>query len=437
MTTPEIELTRVLETYAGDVQAHADLVELVESRFQRRRRRRMRAAAVAAGMVVLLVVAGTAVAWPRAASRPTKPPVVTPSPTATPSPSCSPIYSCATGPLPKPPAFQAGHWAAPPAKIPLATTTWPTATFQLPARAPDGFKLRPLWTIDQTHVLVSSRSHGIIVAYYSFDLTNGGFRKIGEMPGGKQATSAGSAVSDHYLYWAFSGYNSTDFAKAGFDIYVAPLAGGATRKIIHVAESSYDADRWFATDDAVYWSTRDGVETVSRTGGPVSTVAGLDGYRLVNGSTWAVRTTDVRITAALKNVVTGETRTPVAPDHDLMALNCTPAFCVGWYGRDGNPGIGGAFFIQDLDGGHRMALPKSLQAGIVTVQTVGDRGLVIDSQELKLEFWDPFAGAAGRMVATWGPDHSTSINVDNEGDVAHAEDGKAGTITYLAIGATQ
>src|SRR6185369_315985 len=230
MTSPEIELTRVLETYAGDVQAHTDLVELVESRFQRRRRRRMRAAAVAAGMVVLLVVAGTAVAWPRAASRPTKPPVVTPSPTATPSPSCSPIYSCATGPLPKPPAFQAGHWAAPPAKIPLATTTWPTATFQLPARAPDGFKLRPLWTIDQTHVLVSSRSHGIIVAYYSFDLTNGGFRKIGEMPGGKQATSAGSAVSDHYLYWAFSGYNSTDFAKAAFDIYVAPLAGGATRK---------------------------------------------------------------------------------------------------------------------------------------------------------------------------------------------------------------
>ncbi len=437
MTTPEIELTRVLETYAGDVHAQADLVELVESRFQRLRRRRMRAAAVAAGMVVLLVAAGTAVAWPRAASGPAKPPVVTPSPSVRPSPSCSPIYNCESGPLPTAPAFQGGHWGAPPATLPLATTTWPTATFQLPARAPDGFKLRPLWTIDRTHVLVSSRSHGIIVAYYSFDLTNGAFLKIGEMPGGKQATSAGSAVSDHYLYWVFSGYNSTDFAKAGFDIYVAPLSGGSTRKIVHVPESSYEAGRWFATDDAVYWSTDDGVETVQRTGGPVSTVAGLEGYHLVNGSAWAVRNDDIRITAALKNVVTGETLTPVPPSHDVIGLDCTPTFCVGWYGRDGNPGIAGDYFIQDLDGGHRMALPKSLQAGVMTVEILGDRGLVIDSQELKLEFWDPFTGAAGRMVATWGPDHSTSIAVDNEGDIAHAEDGKAGTITYLAMGATQ
>ena len=436
MTTPEIELTRVLETYAGDVHAQADLVDLVESRFQRLRRRRMRAAAVAAGMVVLLVVAGTAVAWPRAASRPTKPPVVTPSPTL-PNPSCSPIYNCKTGPLPTAPAFRAGHWAAPPAKIPLATTTWPTATFQLPAHAPDGFKLKPLRTIDRTHVLVSSISHGIDVSYYSFDLTRGGFRKIGEMPGGKRATSAGSAVSDHYLYWAFSGYNSTDFAKAGFDIYVAPLAGGATRKIIHVAESSYDANRWFATDDAVYWSTRDGAETLPRTGGRVSKVAGLEGYRLVNGSAWAMRSSaDFQITTGLKNVVTGETRTPVAPSDDVMDLRCAPTFCVGLWGRDGNPGIAGDYFIQDLDGSHRMAMPKAFTMWGFGIYTIGDRGIVVSGQDLKLEFWDPVTGAAGRMVATWGPDHSTSIAVDN-GDIAHAEDGKAGTITYLALGATQ
>jgi hypothetical protein len=437
VTTPELELARVLETYAGDAHAQPDLCELVESRYQRRRRRRTRMAGVAAGLVIVLAVAGIAVASPRSVSRP----AVTTSPSASPSPSPScttSLRECDTAPLPTAPKFKSGHWTAPPAKIPPATSTWPTATFQIPARGPGGLKVHVVQTLDATHVLVTTRASGRITAYYSFDLTSGAFRQITRVPG-KPMLSAAQAVSDNYLYWCMSGYNSSDWEHRGFDVYVAPLSGGPSRKIAHVAKSSYALSPWSATDDAVYWSYNgSGVVTLPRSGGQPTPVPGLADMKLIDGSGWAVQTSSIhgglRVTTALKQIVTGRTLTVDVPDQ-VLSLDCTPAFCVGEYGH--HNGRAGDYFIQDLDGGNRMALPKAPAILSFKVRTIGDRGLVEGYAELEMEFWDPFSGAAGRMVATWGADKSTSIGDVNQGDIVGAENGKTGIMTYLAVNATQ
>ena len=438
MTTSDTELTRVLELYAYDVTAGPDVHRLVEARYLHRRRLRLTGSVAGVVMAMVGVVAGIAALLPA------------PAPSGVGS-SPRPSAVCSSGPrlcgfigLRQPPSFTPGFWKAPPDPVPPAGKTWPAATFHFPKTVPGGEYALPMGSIDATHVLVASWSgYESTDAFYSYDTGSGAFRLIARMPEGKPISPDRWVVSDHFLVWSEDQPSGPDASPDRFDVSVVPLSGGTPRLIAQVRGLvSQETSTWYATDTTVYWSDdKDGVVALPLAGGTPAPAPGFAGMHLLDGSDWAVRSALVdgnfRVDKELKQLGTGRTL-QVATSPDMQQLQCTPTFCMGEYGN--SMPLFSRQFIQELDGGHRMAMPDAFQ-GAWRVHVLGDTSYLstqVDEGDTTIfQVWNPTTGSAGSLAATgnaqgetsaYSPDLYTNMN-----NLFGVEDGKTGIWTYLAL----
>jgi hypothetical protein len=398
------------ETLAGDLRAIAegaepgitDLSDVVNRRYVRRRRIRTGASAVAGVFAVMIGIAASIPAAEHARQ---------------------PAHGNHG-------SSQGWHVPSTGATLPSLASTWPRAVVHFPVHAPDGGTPVAVADIDKTHVLAGSEpTPGIATALYAFDTTNDTFRLITTVPQGHDPAAVTNwAVSTHSVVWGI------DAEPLSVDVYTAPLAGGPARKIAHFAGRTVLLGPWFATDDAVYWSSgQPGVMRLPLSGGSPEPVAGFQEMYLLHGtSPWAARLDDVQaskfgdtspygitiggqrskdprpgVTRQLKNIVTGA-EIDVSVPADAWTLSCTPVFCVGSVAT-GDDGL--SWFIQRPDGKNRVALHSDgmdgyfvAEAGLLghTFGSISENGVPMSNL---LVFCDPVDGTAGQTVwaVPYGP----------------------------------
>jgi hypothetical protein len=287
----------------------------------------------------------------------------------------------------------AGPPASPALHLPGSLDILPPITSALPGTVvldnftgPSGEAVDVAGRLDPGHLLVIDST-----AAYSYSLTD---RTTRPLVTGTRFLLHGNgpriALSPHWIIWASPAPGNT------MTIYRAPRQGGTPQAI--TAKPVGDVGlAWYATDDAVFWTTNDepqsghltvGKLTVST--GEVSRPPELAGM-LTYGTAWALRPTDPddppnSPPSLLRNMVTGETRA-VAHTAD-WTMRCSPSFCTGDL-----PG-GDRIFVQHLDGTGRLTatLPAaSAEPMSLIINTTG--GLLAFGRVVV----DPISGRAGNL----------------------------------------
>ncbi|MGP4029489.1 hypothetical protein [Actinomadura sp. 3N407] len=279
-----------------------DLLERVERGHRRRRRRRTSAAALA----VAVVLGGTGAAGVAVRSGEDAPDVAVPG-------KLKPISPKELGT---------------PVKV---RERWPAAVRSVPRELPDGRALHPVTVLDgDTLVGATEASLQVPDQLWSYDLGTRKATAITDVvvPRGSKIFASDFTVGRGQVIWWLS-YRVD--GRDTVEIWGAPLAGGAARKLIAMPGSSLST--LLIDGDSIVWGMGDGVYKAPLSGGAPEEIPGTGGFGIVSwpwiGSPASRGDTvgDIMY-RSLRNVRTGERRgAGLAPFKG--AWSCGVTWCVG------------------------------------------------------------------------------------------------------------
>ncbi|MFC9977984.1 hypothetical protein ACFVH6_44465 [Spirillospora sp. NPDC127200] len=358
------DLRAVLKNAAGYAPPpDNELLARVETRYRGRRRRRMAGTAATVAVVVGATgVLGAALRpggddAPRPASKPT------------------------AGPL-KP---------ATPGPVVELEKTAPQAFRKLPAKLPNGRGFHPVQMLDDRTVLGTTwSSFELTDRIWTYDLTTGRARLVTTLtiPRGPKWYANSITAGDGQVAWTMNRSNGGAEFEPTFDrieLWTAPLAGGAPRKVtsIAVAQSPLQGDTTSAelavSGGEANWATPAGVLTVPLTGGTPRLLPGTKGYQILSwpwiGTPGRGRTGPKLgevLYKDLRNVRTGERRTATTAKVK-GAWSCGLVWCLGGPASgvtyQGTPGL----MVQRRDGKEGRTLPAGRGVGPLPGVTFLDR----------------------------------------------------------------
>ncbi|MFC4063048.1 hypothetical protein ACFOWE_32620 [Planomonospora corallina] len=433
----EADLVRVLAGAAGNAPEPAgDLLEVVRRRRARRARRRT-GAVLAAAAVIAVVAGGTAVARGVFSHRGGEGPALVDA-TVTASPGRPTPSPRASGP-------------AAPLEVRPAAEVWPAAVSTIPAKAPDGWRYRPVTALSATELLLAAESSfekaGRLEVY---DTAGGSRRVLADMPGPPGAKGyfpqRVEAGAENIVWY---GTNPSGGA-AWADFWVVPRSGGTARRIGEVTGAPAEVDGIGVTADSVVWSVRaGGVYRMPLAGGAPERIEGADGLHLLSWP-WAADVGERDFQKAqgkLVNLETGQV-TEVKAAEGTTTFRCGPQWCFG----EGD-GTGAKAFAERVDGSRRSVLPglSALGGRLLLARDFGmfhvsgvvgrdERGEEIEDRTAPVAaLYDPAAGTLagigngdgqGGGGYGWGTSSSPSAIVYWDADVKNVErcrtaDGKA------------
>ncbi|MFI6515016.1 hypothetical protein ACIBF1_05580 [Spirillospora sp. NPDC050679] len=361
------DLRAVLKNAAGHAPPPGrDLLERVESRYRGRRRRRMAGAATMAVVVgatgvlgASLLLGGDGYGKPRPASKPT----------------AGPLKPTTPGPV-----------------VQLEKTA-PQAFRTLPKRLPNGQDFHPDQMLEDGTVLGTTwSSFELTDRIWVYDLAKNKARAVTDvtMPRGQKWFANDLTTADGQVVWTMTYHgDKSSFEEPGFEkleLWTAPLAGGAARKVTSITAAQKPLDQGTSTSDELaldggeaVWATTAGVLTVPLTGGKPRLLPGTKGYQILS---WPWIGTPGRGTKGpkvgevmfkeLRNVRTGERRTATTARFN-GAWTCGLVWCFGgmasgvtYHGTQGQR-------IQRRDGKEGRVLPESDVKLMFSGQTFLDR----------------------------------------------------------------
>ncbi|TDB92156.1 hypothetical protein [Actinomadura sp. 7K534] len=208
---------------------------------------------------------------------------------------------------------------------------WPDAVRSIPGELPNGRELRPFTLLDDgTLVGTTWSSFEVSDKLWSYDLDARKAEVITDIvvPRGSKIYASDFTVGGGQVVWWLS-YRAG--GRDTVEIWGAPLAGGAARKIAGTRGNSVSS--LLIDGDTIVWGMKDGVYRVPLQGGRPEKIPGTGGFAIVSwpwiGSpaSEANKVGDVRY-KSLWNVRTGERREAVlAPFKG--AWSCGVIWCVG------------------------------------------------------------------------------------------------------------
>ncbi|MEU8615108.1 hypothetical protein AB0C29_44695, partial [Actinoplanes sp. NPDC048791] len=256
---------------------------------------------------------------------------------------------------------------------PQIASVWPDAVIEPPATSPTGQKARTVGRLDADRVLVKD-----MVSLYAYNVRDKTFRTLVTGFGGNDPANE-VLVTPNWLVW-----QARDNGKEFFSVYRAPVTGGERQLVTTVRTSYLLARDWYATDDAVYWSARSGgVTRVSLSDGVTTKPAEFKNLG-THGTPWAELTgrpagrSSGTVSRLLRNLVTGEERKVTALP-DTVSLRCAPTFCLGTTDAS-QPLIqrrSSGWFVQELDGSGRRALPTTSDYGAPQLMSTDTGGRIL------------------------------------------------------------
>ncbi|GAA3443360.1 hypothetical protein [Planomonospora venezuelensis] len=338
----EEELVRTLSGAADAApEPPGDLLGAIGARRARRTRRRVQSV-LAVAAVVAVVGGGTAVARGVFSHRGGEGPILADA-TAT---------AVMTTPAPSPQRpTQAGK--AP--RIRPAAEVWPAAVSTIPAKAPDGWRYRPITALSATELLLAAESSfersGRLEVY---DTARGSRTVLAEMPapeGVKGYFAQSVDVGAEYVAW----YGTTpDGGDRWADFWVVPRTGGTARQVGVVTGEQAEVEALGTTADSVVWSVSGGgVYRMPLGGGTPERIEGTDGLHLLSWP-WA---TDVgerdweKPQTRLVDLETMQT-TEVSVPEGMKAFGCGLEWCFGAGESEENRIVAGR-----TDGSQRRTVP--------------------------------------------------------------------------------
>lgn len=235
---------------------------------------------------------------------------------------------------------------------------WPAAVRSIPADLPDGSPLHPITLTDgDTLLAATTSSFERTDRLWAFDLGTREARVIADVSVPRRSTTYPSdfTVGEGQIVWWLS-YTSDDGDVA--EIWAAPVAGGAARKVTGMPGTSLSKLTIAGRD--VVWSTGDGVYKAPLSGGSAQKIPGTEGYQIVAwpwiGAPASVKESgDVKF-RSLRDVRTGERR-KAALGSFQGAWACAVTWCLGTPMSGAAPPRDPATAVQRRDGRAGRTLP--------------------------------------------------------------------------------
>ncbi|GAA4196717.1 hypothetical protein GCM10022252_44510 [Streptosporangium oxazolinicum] len=339
MTDIEDKLSRVLAGAANQVPERARVRLSATVRARRRPRRAPAALLAAAAVVVVAGGAGTAVRT--LGSSAVRQPAVNATGTQ--------------GPMPQSTSLPEEKLPPPIERI------WPRALHKIPARLPDGRVYYPQSLLDdRTLIVTTGAGDGAKQFLWSYDLENGGSRRIAEIPTRNSTLYAEdvTAGGGDIVWWA--SYRESGRQRVA-RIWTVPAVGGTPRKVAdvpleNVMKKGHIRALEVVGRDVVFSRESGGVYRVPLRGGEPRAVPGTEGQHLLRWP-WAGRHLKQAAFAELFNVKTRERRDAVIRPGENF-VRCGVARC---YGHGPANGPGPRAFVRERDGSRERALPPEVQ----------------------------------------------------------------------------
>ncbi|MBG0827123.1 hypothetical protein HS041_05030 [Planomonospora sp. ID67723] len=345
----EEELVRTLSKAADAApEPSGNLLGVIETRRTRRTRRRVQSV-LAVAAVIAVVGGGTAVARGVFLHRGGEGPIA--------------ADTTATAAM-RTPTPSSQKTKRPPVKAPQirpAAEVWPAAVSKIPAKAPDGWKYRPITALSATELLLSAESSfekaGRLEVY---DTARGSRTVLAETPGPegmKEYFAQSVDVGAEYIAWWGETPNNGD---RWADFWVVPRAGGTARQVGEVTGDQAEVETVGTTADSVVWSVRSGgVYRMPLGGGTPERIEGTDGLHLLSWP-WAVDVGErdwAKNQGKLVNLETMQVAEVRAPD-GMKGFRCGLEWCFGAGESEENRVV-----AERVDGSQRRILPGLHTAG--------------------------------------------------------------------------
>ncbi|MFI7105371.1 TolB family protein [Nonomuraea sp. NPDC050227] len=235
--------------------------------------------------------------------------------------------------------------AAAPQVVPLERA-WPQAVTTMPAQGPDGWRRFPLTAFDATRVLVAAGPREDTFRLFEvYDTVTRTFRELAGLtvpPGMRTYLPQPPAFDGTNLAWYVKALR--DDGTPVREIWTAPLAGGAPRRVAAMTGEHLRIERIAVNGDRIIWSEGGGgVWWMPLAGGEAPRlIPGSEGLHLIRWP-WATDADDSQKVQTKVVDLSGAPYTVrvVAP-RDVVTLRCGPFWCWG--------AQGGRSYLQRADG---------------------------------------------------------------------------------------
>ncbi|MFF0869117.1 hypothetical protein ACFYUV_45685 [Nonomuraea sp. NPDC003560] len=262
---------------------------------------------------------------------------------------------------------------------------WPAAVHEVPAKLPDGRKVRPRLMMDTTKILLTAeagfeKANGL----YTYDVHSGEVAELADitLPAGTTLFPDGFTAGQGRVAW-WTAHGAAD--KRTADIWTVPTTGGKPQLVTSAplppASSAGFVTGIAITPDRLAWSAgNEGVFTVDVNGGQPQRVDGAQGQHILSwpwvGSPGTFGGNEAPFQSVM-NIETGEkrARTALQPGSPVA---CGITLCVT------HPGRSAAAQVQDRDGRARQEMdvtgvaPQPLQQDRFLSAQLPDRAIVHD-----------------------------------------------------------
>ncbi|MFF5246446.1 TolB family protein [Streptosporangium sp. NPDC000095] len=228
---------------------------------------------------------------------------------------------------------------------------WPQAVWKIPAKDPEGRRLRPIALTDDQNLLVEALSEAMRPeVLYLYDLTGGDLRKITDIRAPGNAANIG--LGESMVAWSTS-------TKTSVRLWAVPLTGGEARQVAEHRTGGDTIDGLAVAKGAIVFSVRKGgVFSVPVDGGRVTPLDHGTGLHLLSwpwaGSpgTWSPQDgADGAPFTHLVNLETGQTDDAAPARQGQQLLACGVQSCIST-----TPG-GARAFTRSRDGSTQQEVP--------------------------------------------------------------------------------
>ncbi|MER6831365.1 hypothetical protein ABT352_35610 [Streptosporangium sp. NPDC000563] len=229
---------------------------------------------------------------------------------------------------------------------------WPQAVWKIPAKDPEGRRLRPIALTDDQNLLVEALSEAMRPeVLYLYDLTGGDLRKITDIRGPGNAANIG--LGEGMVAWSTS-------TKTSVRLWAVPLTGGEARQVAEHRTGGDTIDGLAVAKGAIVFSVRKGgVFSVPVDGGRVTALDHGTGLHLLSwpwaGSpgTWSPQ--DGAPFTYLVNLETGQSNDAAPARQGQQLLACGVQSCVS------TTSVGARAFTRSRDGSTQQEVPTGFQ----------------------------------------------------------------------------